>query len=360
MQLVISDPIQNTLIFSALLAFGILFSARLRKGFEILSLDTTNNLKGLAILAVVLSHIGYFLSKDTRFLVPLSNFAGVGVDMFLFLSGYGLCVSSLKRADAPLDFYKRRLLKTFIPLWLILALFYLMDFFILHKTYPTLTIFQNFFGIFRSADIFGDLNSALWFITLIVFYYLLFPFIFIKKLPWLSAVGFLLAGLIVTRVGIPIRADLLKLYQLHTYAFPLGIFVAYIFKLAEGKFAVRWYFKLVPLIGLIATFIFGVTHSLVGSSIALEQLSCVALMLAVVGIFCLVPLDFGLLKLLGIFSFEIYLLHWPLLLRYDIFYKLMPAGLATAVYLLFFVGLAFLLQRISRYIGLKISNLIGR
>ena len=116
----ISNPVEATNIFIAILVFALIVSIRKQKTKEFFSLSTTQELKGFAILAVVLSHVGYFLVEDHRFLFPLSTIAGVGVDLFLILSGYGLVLSGLKKDLSIGQFYKQRLIRLFVPMWIIL------------------------------------------------------------------------------------------------------------------------------------------------------------------------------------------------------------------------------------------------
>ena len=125
----IINPIQATYIFIAIFSVAILFSLRSKKNHDFFPIETTNELKGLAILLVIFGHIGYFLVDDHSFLFPLSTIAGVGVDIFLFLSGYGLVVSALKKTLTIFQFYKTRLIKLLIPLWITLGTFFLLDFF---------------------------------------------------------------------------------------------------------------------------------------------------------------------------------------------------------------------------------------
>ena len=46
----------------------------------------------------------------------------------------------------------------------------------------------------------------------------------------------------------------------------------------------------------------------------------------------------------GFYSYEIYLLHWPILSRFDLFYRFAPAWLATVLYLAFFIASAWVMQ----------------
>ena len=95
MQIEVTSPVTQTQIFALIFCLALFLSARRKKEILSFSKETTQDLKGFAILAVILSHIGYFLSTDDKFLFPFSILAGVGVNLFLFLSGFGLTVSSV-------------------------------------------------------------------------------------------------------------------------------------------------------------------------------------------------------------------------------------------------------------------------
>ena len=131
MMINIADPLQATWIFVAIILVALLVTLRWRKNNAIFPLSVTQELKGFAILAVVFSHIGYFLVSGQRFLFPLSIAAGIGVDLFLFLSGFGLTVGMLKRNLNAGQFYKQRLLKIFSPLWLVITVLFIADFLLL-------------------------------------------------------------------------------------------------------------------------------------------------------------------------------------------------------------------------------------
>src|SRR3990167_8339061 len=99
----VADPtLQNIAFFIALAACVFLFRGKNTGG--VLGRESTLALKGFAILAVIFSHIGYFLVADHRFLFPLSTFGGVGVDLFLLLSGFGLTMSALSKDMSIRDF----------------------------------------------------------------------------------------------------------------------------------------------------------------------------------------------------------------------------------------------------------------
>ena len=116
---------------------------------------------GIAAVWIMLFHLVDF---------PVLNWGYGGVDIFLFLSGWGLYYSWQKNPDI-YSFYVKRLWRIFPAYALVVTGAYLSKWFVLHDKIE-----------------FGDYLSALttvkywygylvhWYIALIVLLYLLFPF----------------------------------------------------------------------------------------------------------------------------------------------------------------------------------------
>lgn len=353
----VSNAISETWIFSIIFFIILFVFVKPRKISEWFPASLTAELKGLAIIMIVLSHVGYFLVSDTRFLWPLSIMAGVGVNLFLFLSGFGLTASQMQKDLNAWQFYKKRLIKLFIPFWLSLLVFLGLDFLVLKIAYPLDYMGKAAIGIFTHADLYQDINSPLWYLTFILGYYLLFPLVFSKKAPWISAIILYLVGYLLIDLQ-PTSLDyVLHLYKVHIIAFPLGVLAAWgvtklksaeiLEKLAHGWRAVAYYFIIAALLVL---FYYSNYNSGIGGSPSKEQWMSIVAVLAISLVFVLKKIEFKIFYWVGIYSYEIYLWHWPIMYRYDIFYRFMPAWLATLVYFVFFIGLAWVASKFTDYL----------
>lgn len=358
--------ITNVAFETAVVTYGLLFalmvSVRRAKDNSLFSPNVSNELKGLAILMIVLSHIGYFLVSNNQFLVPLSNFAGVGVDLFLVLSGYGLVVSALRKPLSVGKFYLKRFPRIYLPMIITLAVLLLADFFILGVTYPITTTLQNFLGIFGRANLYEHIDSPLWYITFLLINYLFFPIIFRRRFAFLSALAMTfviwLTILYLPKINL-IGVDLLSFYKLHLFSFPLGMAIATLLNqpprlittLAEKLKNSRFRSQILMILRF-ASFIFAgfiliytYQHSQIGQIWYRESIASLTAVVGLLIIFILKKVDFRALSLFGVFSFEIYLLHWPLLWRYNFLFGRLPAGSATLIYLALFVGVGYLFKK---------------
>lgn len=126
-----------------------------------------SSLMGIAILWVILYHM---VSKGTeyfdfKYLNALFNQGDSGVDIFMFLSGWGLYLSFKKYSI--LEFYKRRFARI-LPLYMIICLIFIM------------AINGNIMDYLSCVSTFGFWMGGIWYdwyIPAILLFYLLYPLI---------------------------------------------------------------------------------------------------------------------------------------------------------------------------------------
>ncbi len=347
----IANPVQQTLFFGMALAAAIVFLPHRRKTGNPFSIQATQEMKGIGILLAIFSHIGYFLAADHRFLFPISTMGGVGVDIFLFLSGFGLTMSALANGYSLKEFYQKRLSKLYIPLWIMLAIFLAADAILLGLHWPWQFIGQAIVGLFTSANISQDFNSPCWYFTLIILYYLLFPLLFNRKWPWITAILLYILVAALAAATIPPLESVLSFWKLHTIAFPLGIAVAWLCNRPAfpeeyslpNVLALYWP---AMALGVGAIIYFLLTPNL-GPNPLVMQITSLGAMMAIIAVVLVKRFQTTAFMAFGMYSYEIYLLHWPILQRYDILYPSLPAWLATTTYLGLFLGLGYGLHKLS-------------
>ena len=355
MQISVDNAQFQTIIFGIFFVFGQILSLRSTIAKPFFGKSRTEELKGFAILAIIFSHIGYFLVSDHSFLYPFSILAGVGVNLFLFLSGFGLTLSALKDPLPVLDFYKKRLSKLFLPMWLVVILLISADFIFLNRSYSGLTIVQALLGFFPYADIFKSLDSPLWYFSLIFFYYLIFPLLFWKRFAYLCPLFLWLVAYLILKINLPINPDVLNLYRRHLIAFPLGVLFAYMYTANNLDF-VRQQLKKIFLtnylkyiLATLALLIFAYfsVNSGVDKGRNIEQTISVITMFSIVFIFTIKGFEVRLFNLFGKYSYAIYLIHWPILSRYGFIYQFIPGYLVTLLYLLIFLILGWGITKVT-------------
>ena len=373
-------PEANMIVIIALIAV-LLITLRKSQHTDVFPVSVTQELKGLGILTVVFAHFAYMLVTNAEFLFPLSIIARVGVDLFLFMSGYGLSVGMLKKPMPVMEFYKRRLIKIFIPFWVALIIIFAADAIFLNINYTPSYITQSLLGWFPTAVGFGDVNSPFWYITWMIMFYALYPIVFSVKRPWLTA---LILAVVATLLGVYNPFDMGDnwLHRLHTLAFPLGIVAAWLLmKTKEKENKLVKYLedfrnkssgvlRLLIIAAMFALVVYMSLHttanhwpiltSILGKGYFVEQLTSLVIMFAFIVIFSLKKLDNKFLAIYGLYSFEVYLIHWPLIGRYDIFFDIFPAGVAVIAWIITFILISWVLQKIVTPISAGIDRLVQK
>ena len=191
---------------------------------EILGKEAAGELKGIAILMVLVGHLTYMFGF---LVIPLTPALGApAVDIFLFLSAFGL-MSSFNNKGLK-DFFKRRFAVVLIP-YIVVTLVKLAVYPILSPVSFKMILF-NILPL--SFDYSSSLDTSMWYVQYILIWYLIFYIIFsIPKLSvkvktaLIGAVGILAAVafgiLYYNGILFNLMTPLTESYS-HNLSFPLG------------------------------------------------------------------------------------------------------------------------------------------
>ena len=209
------------------------------------------SLMGAAILMILFCHLDVAQTHNQIKVSAMANrlhYLTVGVEIFFFLSGFGLYYSYTRRKPKYCDFEKRRLIRI-LPLYFAAAgiTYLISDIFI-----QEMTISKFFRDLLFISYITGD-STRYWYILAIIVYYLLFPllFRFIHKgekgllkvvmfsVFWWTAVGF---GSLYSPIVGQFRMSISRL--------PIFMFGIYCGKLSVEKKEIKtWIIAAVTVIG---------------------------------------------------------------------------------------------------------------
>ncbi|MCQ2976407.1 MAG: acyltransferase [archaeon] len=136
---------------------------------------------GFAILMIMFFHSTFSIPNEIAFkpIILLKNFCNIGVDLFLVVSGISLYFSFEKDSNI-LHFYLKRVLRVVIPTLLVT-----IPWFLYHDVINNRNV-SKFFLDFLGISLFVDGDRSIWFITLILFCYIIYPFVnkLFKKFKW--------------------------------------------------------------------------------------------------------------------------------------------------------------------------------
>lgn len=192
-----------------------------------------NEIFGLSIIGIIILHYAQILrnmnvgGRAGSLVRIYYNFIGsTGVEMFLFLSGMGLCFSLNKDSNV-LRFYSRRFKRIILPYVLWGGLFWLVQDMVLYKASFGRVLYDFFFISFWRKG-----TTSLWFIAFIILVYLLYPIIHwcFRKENKFRTVLFILSIVICVLLENWIKVEAPYFYantKLATYRGPIFLFGSY-------------------------------------------------------------------------------------------------------------------------------------
>jgi peptidoglycan/LPS O-acetylase OafA/YrhL len=160
-------------------------------------LEAIDFLKGYAMLSIVIYHLGQAVSLPP-ILARMIDFGGTGVHTFIFVSGFGLYLSHLRKPLSFPQFLKKRFTKIYIPYIIIVSASALLSFLVPIYTNSAYAFFGHVF-LYKMFDdeIMSSYGYQLWFISTIIQLYLVFPILVWVK-QRLGGWTFVLIGLAIS------------------------------------------------------------------------------------------------------------------------------------------------------------------
>lgn len=182
--------------------------------------EKTMQLKGLAIIFVLLGHLGYIF------------FAGAwGVNLFLILSGYGVYLSYSKKGLK--DFFTKKIIKIYLPYLIYAIIIVCYYIYTNHFVFSRKIVLTTLLGL----DINANLDKSMWYISFIFLEYILFFIIatFAKKASKIiSKEKFIFFAIIISSILLMKFFDFNLLWHVNSgvtfyvFAFPIGVILAII------------------------------------------------------------------------------------------------------------------------------------
>lgn len=164
----ISLESNTALYFLAFLFFPLVFLAGIKfdNPSETMSKETTDYLRGIFAIVIVIGHFANHLSSP-GLLKVYNPITGYAVSFFLGLSGFALESQLLHRSDYLVGFVKKRLLRIYIP-WLTSLVFFTLLY--------QITDFLSFLeGALLFRTVYRE-NTFNWYIICTVYFYVCFYF----------------------------------------------------------------------------------------------------------------------------------------------------------------------------------------
>lgn len=330
---------------------------------ELLSLETSKSLRGVAILLLILGHFTAKCVGGEQFFEHAGKWA---VIIFLYISGVALS-KTYGLVKVGRVFLIKRFRRLYFPFVISLIVFYSLDYFLLERSFSLLKMVLSFVGIVST----GPPNGPAWFITYIGLLYLLFYVI--SKLDSGAFFKVLVLILISYVVGYVVSSvdglySQFGIWTQYTVVFPASIAIG-----IKNKFFVKFltifysrsrvlYVLVVLMFALQyfsafgVNFIVNLSDSIVYQKItrSLDVISFMVLLVMLTFMLDRYRLKSNILSFLGEYSFEIYLMHMPFMVYYDFILFRRPLYIYFYIYLIFIFSIGILLRVISSVFDRKL------
>lgn len=311
-----------------------------------LNKDNTLNIKGIAIIFVIIAHTTLILNNKSF----LNYLGSLGVTLFLFISGYGLTKSYVKNGID--NFFKKRLSGVFIPYFLI-TIFKLG----LSNIYGLRFNFKEIFLSLIGFDLNRTLDPTMWYISFILIWYILFYFIF-KNVKYNN--NKIIAMFIISIIFVPSIlfknsiGSSLGQWTLNFIAFPIGVFYAFREDIVN-KYLTKFNITLIGIISVIlySTIFYKQNNQL---NIVFNMGFDLLFAFVILGIITKIKFNIPILKKAGDYSYELYLIEGYFLYIINVLNISNNKILSIIVYLAIIVVISMILKPLNKIIKDRLLN----
>lgn len=344
LKLHIAHPDLVNILILLVLGFLIYFWEQRYTDATLLDQRHTEQLRGIAILFVVVGHLWAHVNGK----LPDLLFGREAVALFLILSGYGLTISHRNHSPTLKYFLSHRVRRVMVPYWIITVLLIFLDYNLLQRSYDIKDILLTMFGVNISFAT-RNIDYTRWYITFLLFWYSVFYLVIttIKKPQYLSVL------FMVSLVLFPLNYYVTHLGWHQIFAFPLGCMIGYYRDEFRSLFLTRRYeLSCLALSSTIFIMAYKVwlynlirPHSYSIVLTACNEFLSIILCLSLIVFTGLIHIrGYGsrLLSLCGKLSYELFLLHGPVLIKYN---PIMTQGnplLMSALFILYLIAVIIL------------------
>lgn len=339
------------MIFLALLII-LVFICIKKENIKVDGFSITAQIKGIAILLVILGH----LSRVAEIHNSLLNFLGAqGVMLFLTISGYGL-FKSYNIKGITWYYWKKRIVTVLIPYSIVTAAFIFWEMFFFHREYSAVYIIKNILGLDSSTRF----DGTMWYIQFILTWYIIFGFVFYFKMLRNMRITILFIFSIMFYIQINRQPLSMYYYQcaVHAFWFPLGVLI--------GRYSDYFYKLIISNIRIfIVTSAFVITSTSILGKIdnnnfyILYNMSISVVFGNIIFIISNLRLRSKFLVYVGSISFYLYLFEGLFIYNYEIINRGKPfisLGYYILIVLLLSIGYKKSLEYLQRHLFKSIQN----
>ncbi|EAY5229027.1 acyltransferase [Salmonella enterica subsp. enterica serovar Hull] len=298
-----------------------------------LTLQKTKELKGISIVLVMLFHL--VTIHKTTLPYELRWVASFGVSVFLLMSGYGLFLS--EKRNGLKDFLKKRFSSVYIPF--VVATFLIG---VLNEV-----SYKSFIDVLKTVLFINPtlpVDGTMWFIYFICFWYLAFYIIFkaLKNDALRISILFFIS-VFISKIGTVEGVENLT-YQssLHAFSFPAGVLLGYV--------KPNRLFSLILGVIFLVIFSYFFYHLLIAPETYMFVISCFSFGLCIILLHSIHNINFYVISLIGMYSYEIYLLEGAFL-RFNYSENLISNAIA---FILITTSCAIAMQSLNKKIVNKV------